>query len=140
VNINDAFPSKYLKAGDIKGKPPVAVVISNVVMEEMPDGENKPVVYFQNKEKGVVLNKTNASMIAHSHSPDTDGWIGKTILLRCEAVPFGGRIVDSIRVSVNQAEAYAAEQAATAHTLDDGPQEDVPPPESDDDFSDDIPF
>lgn len=132
MNINDAFPSKYLKAADIKGRPPIAVTISHVALEEIGDDKTlKPVLYFQGKEKGVVLNKTNGSMIAHTHGPETDGWVGKQILLRCEGVSFRGQIVDSIRVSVAQAEQYAQEQQATAQTLEQQPEPD---------FDDDIPF
>ena len=148
MNINEAFPSKYLKAADIKGHPPVPVTISHYTMEKMADGEDqKPVLYFQGKNKGLVLNVTNANMIAHTHGPEFEGWFGKTILLRCEAVPFGGKVVDSIRVSVAQVpqdEQYAQEQAATHQTMapEEGgqlPPAGTPPPPAD--FSDDeIPF
>ena len=134
MNINEAFPSKYLKAADIKGHPPVPVQISHVTMEKMPEGEERPVLWFIGKEKGVVLNKTNANMIAHAYGPETAGWGNKTIYLRCEAVPFGGNIVDSIRVGINAvgampevggqttmgvdvAQQYADEQAATAQDI-----------------------
>jgi hypothetical protein len=136
MNINDAFPSRYLKAADLKDRPPVVVTIKSITMEEMPEGENRPVAWFEGKEKGVVLNKTNASMIAHSYSPETDNWIGKKILLRCEPVPFAGRIVDSIRVAVANAEQYAAEQAATEANLKQEGESAYP----DEDFSDEIPF
>ena len=119
MNINEVFPSKYLKSADIKGRPPLSVVIREVTLEEMAEGEHKPVLYFQGKQKGVVLNKTNSAMIAHTHSPETDNWIGKTILLRSEPVSFGGKIVDSIRVACAQgrAEVYHNEQAVDHNTL-----------------------
>ncbi len=136
MNINEAFPSKWLKAADIKGRPPVAVVISNITMEEVGDDNGlKPVVYFQGKEKGVVLNKTNGAMIANTYGPETDGWIGKTILLRCEAVPFKGQIVDSIRVSAAQVAAVGG-ISSQLEVAPDNFQPDVP----EGDFDDDIAF
>jgi hypothetical protein len=39
--------------------------------------ENKLVAYFEKKEKGIVLNKTNADMLAMlSGSEETDDWTG----------------------------------------------------------------
>ena len=140
MNINEAFPSKYLKAADIKGHPPVSVVISHYTMEKVGDDDTKPVLYFQGKKKGLVLNMTNANMIAHTHGPEFDGWINKTILLRCEAVPFGSKVVDSIRVAVAQADQYAQEQQATEQTMQQE-QPSVVQQMADPDFKDDeIPF
>ena len=116
MKVNDLYPSKYLKAEDIKGRPPVSVVIAKVTMEELGEGDNKqlkPILYFQGKERGLALNKTNANMIAHTFGNETDDWVGKTILLRSEPVDFKGKIVDAIRVSAGQAEVYANEQQAT---------------------------
>ena len=136
MNINDAFPSKYLKAADIKGSPPISVVIRQVVMEDIgaDDKAEKPVIYFEGKDKGVVLNKTNGNMIAHTYGPETEGWLGKPILLRCEAVPFKGQVVDSIRVAVAQAAAYEQAQRDSAQTSE---PDDFGPTE---DFDDSIPF
>jgi len=103
MNINQAFPSKYLKAADILGKT-VQVVIRTVSLEKMEEDkeERKPVVWFEGKEKGVVMNKTNAQMIAHTYGDETDAWVGQTITLYTEPVSFQGRIVDSIRMRAGQ--------------------------------------
>ena len=61
MDINSAFPSNYLKAADLRGGR-VTVAIDSVVIENIGD-EDKPIVYFQGKEKGLVLNKTNANMV-----------------------------------------------------------------------------
>ena len=138
MNINQAYPSKYLKAADLKGHPPVTVVIRNITREEMEENKPesiKPVIWFDGKDKGFACNKTNAMMIAHTYGDETDAWIGKSIQIRCEPVEFKGKIVDSIRVAVAQvqqseARVYAGEQDATAKTMD----------ENMGDFDDDIPF
>ena len=64
VNIHNVFPSKYLKAGDLDGHA-VAVTISHIAMEEVGQGDVKPVLFFAGKEKGLVLNKTNGGVIAN---------------------------------------------------------------------------
>jgi len=98
VNIEKAFPSKYLKAADLDGKNHSAV-IRDVVMEEMSqdDGE-KPVLYFENSERGLVLNKTNANSVKEIHGPDTDDWRGKSVTLYTVKVQYGAKMVDGIRI------------------------------------------
>jgi hypothetical protein len=98
VNINDQFPSKYLKASDLKGKK-IKVTIGEVGLEEVGDGK-KPVLFFVGKDKGMVLNKTNGMTIAASYGADTDKWEGKELLLYSSKVNFNNQMVDSLRVEV----------------------------------------
>ncbi len=97
MNINGAFPSNYLKAADLQGRR-VAISISHVAIEDIGD-DHKPVLYFIGKEKGMVLNKTNANMITEITGTDeTDHWKGKAIVLYVAKVDFQGKRVDGIRV------------------------------------------
>jgi len=97
VNINGAFPSSYLKAADLQGRR-VTVAIDKVVMEDI-GGEHKPVVKFQGKDRGIVLNKTNAAMIAEiAGSEETDDWHGVKVTLYPTKTDFQGKRVDCIRV------------------------------------------
>ena len=100
MNINDSFPSKYLKAADLNGKK-VKVKISDVKVEEFDDGD-RPVLTFIGKDKGIVLNKTNAMIIASSFGADTDKWTGLEIHLYAAKVQYKGDLVDSIRVEIPQ--------------------------------------
>ena len=97
--ISQAFPSKYLKADDLQGQE-VTVIIAKVVMETIDDktGEQKPVMYFQGKSKGLVLNVTNGQMAAHLYGDDTDAWIGQTLILFSTMTSFQGRPVQGLRV------------------------------------------
>lgn len=101
MNVNDAFPSKTLKAGDLNGNS-VTVVIEHVEVEKVGSGrdaETKPVVYFQGKQKGLVLNKTNSKRIQEiTGSPETDDWKGHTIVLYPTETEFQGETVDCIRI------------------------------------------
>jgi len=99
MNVNDAFPSKYLKASDLQGSQPV-VTIDRVGFEAVgKEREMKPVVYFAGKDKGVVLNKTNSKMIAKLvGSFETNDWTGFKIRLYSADVEFQGEMVESIRV------------------------------------------
>jgi hypothetical protein len=133
MNINEAFPSKYLKAPDLAGGMPT-VTISHVAVEEVGEGERKPCIYFVGKEKGVVLNKTNATNISDIYGPDTDDWTGKKVTLFTAWVDFNGRSVESIRIRKpdaarqQPAQAPAQEQAPPRFDSDPGfqPDEDIP--------------
>ena len=105
MNINDAFPSHYLKASDLGDAQPV-VTIDRVEIEAVGrDKEMKPVVYFQGKEKGIVLNKTNSKKIAQiASSPDTDDWRGVKVILYATETEFGGETVECIRVKQSKGE------------------------------------
>ncbi|TPM41404.1 hypothetical protein [Mesorhizobium sp. B2-3-4] len=96
MNLNDAFPSNYLKSDDLKGRE-VKVTIANYKMEKLGD-ETKLVLFFEGKDKGMVCNKTNANRIAHFYGQNLDGWKGKEILLGTELVDFQGKTTEALRV------------------------------------------
>lgn len=99
ANIHDAFPSNYLKASDLKGSQPI-VTIDRVEFEPVGrQKEMKPILYFANKEKGLVLNKTNSNKIAElAGTPETDEWSGVHVRLFSTHVEFQGESVEAIRV------------------------------------------
>lgn len=100
MQISGAFPSEYLRAADLQGKQ-VRVVIDNVELREVGgDGEHKPVLFFQGRDKGVVLNKTNATVLAEAYGDDTDDWTGETVVLFEALVSFQGKNVKAIRMRV----------------------------------------
>lgn len=98
-NINDAFPSNYVKASDLKGNQAV-VTIDHVEFEEVGrDKERKAVAYFIGKTKGMVLNKTNGRKITEiAGSPLTEEWHGTAIVLYPTETEFGGETVECIRI------------------------------------------
>ncbi len=124
MNINDTFPSKYLKASDLQGRH-IAVTIERVVMETVGE-DHRPIVYFAGKQKGLVLNKTNANTIAGMYGPETDNWQGRTITLFSAQVDFQGRAVEAIRVGVRPPETK--------------PLPSDPPPRQSPASPDDVPF
>ena len=100
VDINSAFPSNYLKAADLQGRE-CKVVISHVTSEDIGSGEHKLVVYFTGKDRGLVLNKTNASTIASvTGQNDTDMWVNAPIILFPTQTDFQGKQVACIRVKL----------------------------------------
>jgi hypothetical protein len=140
-NINDAFPSKYLKASDLQGQEPV-VTMDRVEFEPVGHKrEMKGVLYFVGKDKGLVLNKTNATKIIDlSGTAITEEWNGVRIRLYATETTFGGDTVDCIRIKP------VAKPLGMTKATPPKPKPAPPPVESDDDdlpvqvSDDEIPF
>ena len=124
MNINEVYSGNYLKADDLAGKR-VTVRINHVSIKDF-DGdkgvERKIIVGFEGKEKCLVCNKTNATIIADVlGSQNTEDWIGGTIKLESRKVEFSGRLVPAIRVVLEEGPsgarrpAPAVEQPAQPH-------------------------
>lgn len=96
MRVSDEFPSKYLKADDLRGQE-ARVTIARVEREKLGD-DFKLVVYFRGKDKGVVLNKTNAYAISDAYGDETDDWFGNDIILFSVMTEYGGKTAPAIRV------------------------------------------
>lgn len=101
MRISTAFPSDYLRAADLQGKP-VKVTMSHVEMKDI-GGDHKPALFFKGTDKSMILNKTNSNNIAAAYGDDTDDWTGKEIVLFEAMVDFQGKTVAAIRVRTPQA-------------------------------------
>lgn len=101
MDINVVFPSKYISSSDLSGGE-ITVAIEHVAMETMADGKVVPVVYFQGGQKGLVLNKGNATGIGDMYGAETDAWPGKQLTLFVIWTEFQGKPVQGIRVRAPQ--------------------------------------
>ena len=123
MKISAAFPGQYIKAADLQDKA-VRVQMDRIAIEDI-GGDQKPVLYFVGKEKGMVLNKTNANNISHAYGDDTDNWAGQEIELFPTMVDFQGRSVEAIRVRMPRVQrATPAPRPATSDR--DPPDDEVP--------------
>jgi hypothetical protein len=127
MKMTDLFPSKYLRAADLQGKPRT-VVINHVTHEEFKDDGmpvKKTILHFSgNGTAPVVVNKTNWKMlVAITGADDDEDWAGTAIELRSEKVSSkGGKIVDSIRIheaSQPKSEAVKPKKAKPVPELND---------------------
>lgn len=136
-NVNDLKNSKYLTKEDVS--PDKLVTISkydecDVSMENQPTSM-KWILYFDEFEKGLVLNNTNGQRIAYvmettygitQMQGDFETWIGKKVVLYNDPmVEFAGKLVGGIRVK-------APQNVVAANA-------DTPPPEDTRDHVDGVP-
>jgi hypothetical protein len=98
MKISEEFPSQYLKAADLGGRE-IRVTMANTEREKLGN-DNKLVLYFKGKEKGLVLNKTNAGTISDSYGDDTEDWFDNPLILFSVKTDFQGKVVDAIRCRV----------------------------------------
>ena len=101
MHIRLMFPTDYVTAADLGGVDKT-VTVASVVQEKltMQGGvtEDAWILSFNEAKKKLVLNKTNAKLIAAHHGEESDDWIGKQITLYATQCKFGRDTVDCIRV------------------------------------------
>jgi hypothetical protein len=99
---NDVFPSKYLKAADLNGKP-ITVVIATATLETLksPEGKEqlKTILTFKGTKKALPLNMTNFDACAEiTGEDDTDNWPGHSLELYPSTTELKGKTKDCIRI------------------------------------------
>lgn len=105
--IGEMIESKFLKKEDVD--PPVLVTIDRVAQNNVAmqgaDPEMKWCLYFLELDKPMVLNSTNIHLAGSAcGSDDTDGWMGKQIVLYNDPnVSFGGKLTGGIRIRARKA-------------------------------------
>lgn len=99
VDINDVYKSQseYLKAEDI-GNEMWTFTIKSADVKEFDNGDRKLVIAFQEWDKALPLNVTNARAIADLYGHNSNDWIGKQIMLFSMPVKFQDRMVDAVRI------------------------------------------
>lgn len=113
--IDQLYPSRFLRAADLDGKP-MRVTIESLKREDI-GGEQKVIMSFRDGTKALIVNKTNARAIAKALGDETGGWIGKSITLVSTVVDFKGDSVDAIRVRAATSKAPAEEELNDDFTL-----------------------
>ena len=100
TTMNDLFPSPYLTAHDVAHKPTVTIksFSKKTMKNKQGEDEIKPVIFFNEFEKGMVLNKTNANTIAALYGPTLEDWIGERVTLHSVMVEAFGESTEAIRV------------------------------------------
>ena len=116
MSIMSRFPDEYLKGPDIEAGE--VVTITHVTDERVgEDQELKPVLYIEEYDRGIILNKTNARTLARILGDDETLWPGKKIVVITVPTrnPQTGEDCDAIRMqAVPAAKKKAAATVAAA--------------------------
>ncbi len=105
MGVDDLYASEsnWLTAAELKNKEHNVTIDKIEVVEVKDDSDkamNKLQVSFVGKEKTLLLNKTNAKVIAAGLGDDYSDWPGKGIVMYPTVCDFAGKTVDCIRVRV----------------------------------------
>jgi hypothetical protein len=101
MKISKIYRSKYLNAADLNEEQQ-RLTIEIVDVEAFPEG-SKPAIRLKGEDKRFVLNRTNANAIVAVYGDDTDGRIGRDIILcPTTATDSHGKPVAAIRVTVRK--------------------------------------
>lgn len=95
---------KYI-AGDMLVGRPITLTIDRVEIEEIitpTTGEvtEKPILFFKESRRPLILNKTNAAALAKVFGRETNDWTGKAVELFAETVKAFGKVHNAARVRV----------------------------------------
>jgi len=100
ATLDELFPSKYLAASDateemiatIKG-----IEIEMLKNKDTQKDEPKPIVYFNEFEKGMVLNKTNKNTLETLYGNSIADIIGKRVILHAPICESFGKSAPALR-------------------------------------------
>ena len=114
-HINDLKESKYLKQSDIGRGALVTIkgLMKKNIAKPGDEQEFRWLVFFNELEKPLVLNSTNAQLAARvCGSENTDDWTGKQIVLYTDPnVSYAGKLVGGIRIRAPKPQAVPPVQA-----------------------------
>lgn len=121
MNVKDLIAGKYLVATDMVGQR----VLATLDVCQIEEFDNKttglidarPVVYFEDLDQGMVLNKTNLKVLAREFGEETENWKGKRVLVTTHKVKTpAGAEVDGLRIEPWVEPVAAAPRAARRGT------------------------
>jgi hypothetical protein len=93
--------SRFLKAADLDKEKKFRISkVAAEVLGQGDDKERKPVVWFTNDERGLVLNKTNLRALRDAFGDNMEAWAGKVIVVFPTMVDLRGRMTPALRVRI----------------------------------------
>lgn len=100
--------SRYLTAALLEGKQ-VGATIKSVQEEKVMNprtkaAEVKLVMYFEGKEKGLILSAGNENMLAALFGDNTDDWIGANVILYPNREFIAGENKEIVRIKQSSQE------------------------------------
>jgi hypothetical protein len=147
VDISSIYKSNsdYLNAEEI-GDQMWEVTIFSADVKKFDNGDQKIVLGFDETDKVLPLNVTNARAIGDMHGTNTEDWLNKKIMLFTMPVDFQGKTVQAIRIRAPQKATTpqrrstpASDPARDSRFEGRGYDDRNPPPPSDDDLPGDYP-
>jgi hypothetical protein len=90
------FKTGFQRAKDLEPGVASERTIADVERVEFDDGSIKAVLHFENAEQSVVLNQPRLAVMIEAFGPNSENWVGRTILIRRGSTTYSGKIVPAI--------------------------------------------
>jgi hypothetical protein len=141
ARISEVYAGQYISAAELDGGKRRQAVIAAVEVAAVGQGDDaaKKVVLSLKNRAGIawprrlVLNKTNANLLAAAFGDETRGWSGHGIEVWAERVMFQGKLVPGLKVIPLPSQEAAIAAPSRGGGIPDGP--DIAA-----DLDDEIPF
>lgn len=101
ATLDELFPSKYLAAVDAMQDTIVTIKTIEIELLKNKDTEKdepKPILYFKEFDKGMVLNKTNKNTLQTLHGSNIFDLIGKRVILHAPVCESFGKSAPALRI------------------------------------------
>lgn len=105
AKISDVYAGDYVSASELPDGRRIAAVVMGAVVEAVGQEQQKKVVLTLAAPDGrpwprrMVLNKTNAGILAAMYGDETTPWTGRHIEVWKEPTQFQGKIVPGIKLA-----------------------------------------
>lgn len=122
--VSEMIVSKFLRKEDFDEDQ--VCTIKSVSLEDMQGdkGEQRWVLYFRERDKGMVLNVTTIRVLEQAFGDDSDEWIGNKVKVYVDPnVSFQGKVVGGLRLMPPK---KGTPKAAAPKPADEGFDDDVP--------------
>jgi hypothetical protein len=102
-DLDEAYGSRFLGVVDV-GTKKIRTRILKVRMEELKDRDTgktrkRPIIFFENIEKGLVLNVVNKNTLVEAFGKPPPGWLNATVGIFVDPnVMFGGQKKGGVRL------------------------------------------
>lgn len=121
--VKDMIQSKFLRKEDFDEDQVCTIKdckLEQVGKDDSP--EERWVLYFRERDKGMVLNITTIRVLEQAYGGDTDHWVGNKVMVYVDPnVSFGGKVVGGLRLRTPKKQAVKAPEAKAEAFDDDIP-------------------
>ena len=129
MNVSDFLGSDFMKAADL-GQTTPTIQVAKVEPVTFADGSSKLCIHASDPAcKPIVLNVTNSRAMAAMYGPESQNWIGQSVMLSVRQTQMGPGIgVTPLQAPPNQqidrqpAASLPPAQSVPAHLLQTAPQ------------------
>jgi hypothetical protein len=98
LDANKLCPAPHIEAAELNGEEKVVTIKSVNFSEVGKEKVTKGIIYFEEFDRGMVVNRTNLKRVIAHHGNETDSWVGKELTLYPSETDWQGQTVPCIRV------------------------------------------